>query len=185
MFIQYIYKDIPCLYSTFPCISGYCGHCSSIILWTNESISLHPARPIGHTAGGKCYICIFAMRPTDGRPPSRTTGLSVADTEDHQTELQADGLGRAVETRERRTGQKAAKRANIDENRVCKYLLWSSHTYLISTKISYGCLESVQTRIRISQEPMLRQKIMYGYLSPAATTYGILKKTRKIYICSM
>ena len=77
-------------------------------------------------------LASFAIRPKDGRPRSRTTlavwdsnweghgaqsdgkppflsGLSVADTEDLETELQADCTRRAVETSKRSTTQKAAK----------------------------------------------------------------------------
>ena len=77
-------------------------------------------------------LASFAIRPKDGRPTSRTTlavwdsnweghgaqsdgkppflsGLSVADTENRRTELQADSFGGAVETRKRHTAQKAVK----------------------------------------------------------------------------
>ena len=33
--------DIPCLYSTCPCIAGHCGHCSSISLYLYEPSPTH------------------------------------------------------------------------------------------------------------------------------------------------
>ena len=35
-FITECTRDIPCLYSTCPCIAGHCGHCSSISLYLYE-----------------------------------------------------------------------------------------------------------------------------------------------------
>ena len=140
---------------------------------TQRSLFLHPVRSIlpfhraypTHNPRRKvamfspcsrhCWASL-AMLPTDGRPPSRTTlavwegqaclgGFSVADTEDSRTELQAHVLGRAVETRERHTAQKDTKWPYLEENRECKDILCLSHTYLVSTKIYYGYLESVKT----------------------------------------
>ena len=88
----------PMLYSTYLCISGYCGHCSSL--------SLHPARPIWINPGGKllyfhhvwlhllCYPLTAGHQVTVGsllrfwRGKPYLGGLSVADTEDHLESVQ-------------------------------------------------------------------------------------------------
>ena len=111
-------------------------------------------------------------------------GLSMADKEDCQTELQAGCHRCPVETRKGSTARKAGKWPDIQQNslrvtKICHHDVYP--ILLISTKMNHCPLELVLTKIRISQAPMLCQKTNLGYdLLPVQTRYGISKKTKKV-----
>ena len=98
-----------------------------IVLDTVVIVSLYPFTlpdPYHVPLEESCNLCplsSFTCHPTHARQTTKynssgsfggaslARGGSVADTEDLETELQADCTSRAVETRKRSTTQKAAK----------------------------------------------------------------------------
>ena len=90
---------------------------------SHTAAQIHPApQTLSGRKGSNVYaLNLWLWQLTSGRPlQCLHGGRSVADTEDRQTELQADGHLRAVETLKPCTAQKAAKWPDIKESRVCK-----------------------------------------------------------------